>query len=131
MRGIGHWLTRRAALSSQKIAVIDGPRRFNYQQLNLRVNQLARTLREAGLRKGDRLSMLALNCLEWVEAVMAAAKLGLILVPLNWRLTPAELGYQLADSQTRHLIFEPGLHDLARQLAPADGPGRAVGAGRG
>eukprot|EP01022_Parablepharisma_sp_SALTPOND_P036233 TRINITY_DN9817_c0_g1_i1.p1 TRINITY_DN9817_c0_g1~~TRINITY_DN9817_c0_g1_i1.p1 ORF type:complete len:1018 (-),score=210.37 TRINITY_DN9817_c0_g1_i1:52-3105(-) len=117
MGGIGLWLTRRAVLCPEREAVVDGPRRLSYAQLNKRVNQLARALGAAGLRRGDRLSMLALNCLEWVEAVMAAAKLGLILVPLNWRLTPTELAYQLADSQTRHLIFEPGLYDLAGQAA--------------
>ncbi|MCB2227705.1 MAG: long-chain fatty acid--CoA ligase [Desulfarculaceae bacterium] len=119
MGGIGHWLTRRAVLSAERIAVIDGERRISYSRLNQRVNQLARALAEGGLRRGDRLSMLALNCLEWVEAVMATAKLGVILVPLNWRLTPAELIYQLSDSQTRHLIFAPGLEDLAAQITPA------------
>jgi len=121
MVGIGQWLTRRAELCPQREAVVDGDRRVNYAQLNQRVNQLARVLGGAGLRRGDRLSMLALNCLEWVEAVMAAAKLGLVLVPLNWRLTPAELGYQLADSQARHLIFEPGLEELARRIAEEAG----------
>ncbi len=117
MAGIGQWLARRAVVCPEREAVVDGDRRVNYAQLNQRVNQLARVLGQAGLKRGDRLSMLALNCLEWVEAVMAAAKLGLVLVPLNWRLTPSELGYQLADSQARHLIFEPGLEDLARQVA--------------
>ncbi|MCF8033125.1 MAG: long-chain fatty acid--CoA ligase [Desulfarculaceae bacterium] len=116
MGGIGQWLTRRAVLCPQREAVVDGSRRLTYAQLNQRTNQLARALQARGLVRGDRVAMLALNCHQWLEAVMATAKLGLVLVPLNWRLAPAELRYQLADSQTRHLIHEPGLSDLAAQV---------------
>ena len=51
--------------------------------------------------------MLAYNCLEYVEVIFAAAKLGLMLVPLNWRLSPAELAFNLSDSGTETLFFDP------------------------
>ena len=60
--------------------------------------------------------MLSYNCLEFVEVIMAAAKLGLILTPLNWRLTPAELGFIMTDSGTKVLIFDPELAPLADGL---------------
>jgi fatty-acyl-CoA synthase len=116
MRGIGYWLTRREVLCPDKEAVVDGPRRLTYRQLNRRVNRLARALAAQGLSCGDRIAMLSYNCLEYVEIIMATAKLGLILVPLNWRLTGAELGFQMNDSDTHVLVFDPELAPLAEAV---------------
>ncbi len=116
VRGIGYWLTKRELLTPDKEAVVDGERRLNYRQLNRRVNRLCRALAAQGLRHGDRLAILAYNCLEFIEVIMASAKLGLILVPLNWRLTPAELGFIMSDSGAETLIFEPDLADQAQGL---------------
>jgi fatty-acyl-CoA synthase len=112
MPGIGLWLTKRELLTPGKEAVVDRGRRLNYRQLNRRVNCLSRALQGSGLKGGDRVSILAYNCLEFVEVIMAAAKLGLILVPLNWRLTPAELGFILNDSGAETLLFDPDLATL-------------------
>ena len=111
--GIGSWLTKRALLTPDKEAVVDAERRLNYNQLNRRVNRLARTLQASGLQLGDRISILAYNCIEFVEVIMAAAKLGLILVPLNWRLTPTELAFNLNDSGAETLFFDADLAELA------------------
>lgn len=116
MRGIGFWLEKREEIAPQKEAVVDGQRRLSYRQLNRRVNRLARALQAQGLAQGDRLAMVAPNCLEWLEVIMACAKLGLILVPLNLRLTPIELAFQLEDSGARTLIFDPELEGLARGI---------------
>ena len=114
VRGIGYWLTKRELLTPDKEAVVDGERRVNYRQLNRRVNRLCRALAAQGLMYGDRVAILAYNCLEFIEVIMASAKLGLILVPLNWRLTPAELGFIINDSGAETLIFEPELAELAQ-----------------
>ena len=114
--GIGSWLIKRELLTPHKEAVVDGGRRLSYEQLNRRVNRLAGALQQEGLVKGDRISILAYNCLEFVEVIMAAAKLGLILVPLNWRLTPSELTFMLQDSGTETLFFDPELAETAREL---------------
>ncbi len=106
MAGIGFWLTRRELLHGGREAVVDGHRRLSYQALNGRVNQLARSLQSMGLRQGDRCAVLAYNCVEFVETLFAAAKLGLIVVPLNWRLAPAELAFILSDSSTETLLFD-------------------------
>ena len=111
--GIGSWLTKRALLTPDKEAVVDGEKRLNYLQLNRRVNRLASALHAAGLRLGDRVSILSYNCLEFVEVIMAAAKLGLILVPLNWRLTPTELAFNLNDSGAETLFYDADLVKLA------------------
>lgn len=116
MRGIGFWLTKREEIAPEKEAVVDGGRRLSYRQLNRRVNRLAHALQAQGLGRGDRLALLSYNSLECIEVIMASAKLGLILVPLNWRLTAAELSFQLGDSEAQTLIFDPELEELAQGI---------------
>jgi len=113
-QGIGFWLTKRGMLTPEKEAVVDGGRRLSYGQLNGRVNRLAGAFQGMGLKSGDRISILSYNCLEYVEVIMAAAKLGLILVPLNWRLTPVELAFNLTDSGSETLVFDPELARLTQ-----------------
>ena len=115
-QGIGFWLTKREILTPEKEAVVDGPRRVNYRGLNRRVNRLSRGLQSMGMKSGDRLGILAYNSLEFVETLMAAAKLGLMVVPLNWRLTPNELGFIMGDSDAEALVFDPALEGLAQGL---------------
>ncbi|MCF8146816.1 MAG: o-succinylbenzoate--CoA ligase [Deltaproteobacteria bacterium] len=112
--GIGSWLTKRQLLTPAEEAVVDGEKHLTYCQLNQRVNRLAHGLQALGVQSGDRISILAYNCSEFVEVIMAAAKLGAILVPLNWRLTPAELSYILNDSVAHMLFFHPELATLAQ-----------------
>ncbi len=119
--GIGSWLTKRAVLTPDKEAVVDGERRFTYRELNGRVNRLSKVLQGLGLRGGDRLSILSVNCVEYVETIMAAAKLGVMLVPLNWRLTSTELAFILKDSGAKGLLFHPDLTDAAKSLKAESG----------
>ncbi|GAB6064472.1 o-succinylbenzoate--CoA ligase [Deferrisoma palaeochoriense] len=119
MEGIGWWLRKREELSADREAVVDGDRRLTYRDLNRRVNRAARALQALGVKPGDRVGLLAYNRAEFVEVIFATAKLGAILVPLNWRLTAPELDYILTDSGTETLLFDPGLEDLARELRAA------------
>ena len=105
MQGIGFWLAQREKLSGDHEALVQGPRRLTYRELNRRVNRLAAWLLKAGLKREDRCAYLAYNSIEVVELIFAAAKTGLILVPLNWRLAAKELAFILADSGTETLFF--------------------------
>jgi len=116
MAGIGFWLAKRELLQGERDAVVDGRRRLSYRTLNRRVNQLARALQSMGLKQGDRIAILAYNGLEYVETIFAAAKLGLILVPLNWRLALAELAFILSDSTTETLLFDSEFSGTAEAL---------------
>jgi fatty-acyl-CoA synthase len=125
-QGIGFWLTKRAFLNGDREAVVDGNRRISYRKLNGRVNRLSRALQGLGLKPGDRCALLAYNCLEYAEVIFAAAKLGLLLVPLNWRLSPAELAFNLSDSGTETLIFDPGFGRLIPGLVDQTGVRRLL-----
>jgi fatty-acyl-CoA synthase len=116
LQGIGSWVKKRAVLSADREAVVDGDRRLSYLELNQRVNRLAIALQRLGLKHGDRCGILAYNCLEYVEVIFAAAKLGLILVPLNWRLSPAELVFNLSDSGTDLLFYDIEFNEVAVQI---------------
>ncbi|MFA5788196.1 MAG: long-chain fatty acid--CoA ligase, partial [Actinomycetota bacterium] len=77
-----------------------------YQELNERSERLAVWLLASGLRRGDRVATLTANRPEHVELFFACAKAGLVLVPLNWRLAPAELAYQLDDAEVAAVFFQ-------------------------
>jgi fatty-acyl-CoA synthase len=117
-QGIGFWLSKRHLLHPEKEAVVDGDRRLTYRALDERVNRLSNALTALGLAYGDRCGILAYNCAEYVEVIFAAAKLGLILVPLNWRLSPAELAFHLNDSASCLLFFDASFAETVNALKP-------------
>jgi fatty-acyl-CoA synthase len=110
--GIGSWLVKRAFLTPAKEAVVDSEKRLSYLELNRRVNRLSHALLGMDLKIGDRVAILSYNRVAFLEVIMAAAKLGLILVPLNWRLTAPELAFILNDSGAQTLLFDAGLVEL-------------------
>jgi len=116
VQNIGYWLTKRKILNAAKEAVVDGNRRLTYGELECKSNQLAQGLQQMGVRHGDRCAILAYNCLEYVMAIFATAKLGVIIVPLNWRLSIPELAFNLNDSGTETLIYDKSFEDTAKDL---------------
>jgi len=102
---VGYITRKRADMHPDKTAIIFEDQPITYKELNDGVNRCAHLLQRKGIRKGDRIAVVLLNCVEFLEAFFAAAKLGAIFVPLNWRLTPPELEYQLNDCGARMLLF--------------------------
>lgn len=121
MQGIWHWMERRDAITPHRLAVVDGERRVTYRDLARRVRGLAAGLGSRGVGRGDRVAMLSHNRLEYLEMLFALARIGAILVPLNWRLTPPELAYQLGDSAPALLIADQEHEDLAGEALSAAG----------
>lgn len=105
---IGCIATKRAILTPHKPALIYEDRPITYKELNDGANRFAHYLKEKGIKKGDRISVLLRNCPEFFELYFAAAKLGLIFVSLNFRLVGPELEYQLNNSDSGALVF----HDV-------------------
>ena len=104
---IGHFVSKRARLSPGLEAFVDADtdRRFTFAELNDRVNRTAHVLEAAGVERGDRVGLLMMNSVEFEETFFAVAKLGAVVVPLNWRLVPDELTFILSDAGTSTLVF--------------------------
>ena len=109
-------LTQHAERLPDKIAVQDLARAMTYAQWNERACRLAHALCGIGLAKGDRFAVLAYNCVEWMEIYAAAAKAGLVAVPVNFRLLGAEIRYLIEDSGAKALIVQSDLLDRAEEI---------------
>jgi acyl-CoA synthetase (AMP-forming)/AMP-acid ligase II len=119
--GIGSWVAGRAFRAPESMALIDGDtgRRRTFAELHARTSALADALHQRGVRHGDRVAMLAFNSPEFIEVLLAAAKLGAITVPVNFRLTAGEVRYALTDSGASVLLYSSQLAAVAK--AAADG----------
>ena len=88
---MGEALTRNAALHPDKCGAQDLARSMTFREWNRRSCRLANAFLGLGLAKGDRIAVLAYNCVEWMEIYAAVAKAGLIAVPVNFRLREEEI----------------------------------------
>ena len=114
MRGIlnlGEIVAAHARLRPQKIGARDSRRALSFAQWNSRASRLANALLGLGLRKGDRVAVLAYNRVEWMEIYVALAKAGLVTVPLNFRLVGPEIKYIAEHCEARAFIAEDELID--------------------
>lgn len=106
---IGDWIGRRAQLTPEKVALINtlnGNRTITYREWSRSVNRTARFLRDRlGVRKGDRVAVLAHNCVEYLDIWFALGRIGAILQNLNWRLTPRELQELVVDGAPVGLVY--------------------------
>lgn len=110
---IGQVLAAHARLRPNAVGARDLDRSLTYAQWNERACRLANGLLGLGLRKGDRVAVLAYNRLEWAEIYAAVAKAGLVVVPINFRLTAAEAAFIVNDSGAKLLIVEDALLGIA------------------
>ncbi len=104
---IGLFLGKRAHLNPDMEAVVDTAtaRRLSYLEIDLRANKLANAMRDLGVKKGDRVAILMMNGIEYFESFIGLAKIGAVVVPLNWRLVANELSYILKDAGATALIY--------------------------
>ena len=98
---LGQMLAVQARLQPDKMGVRDLERAMTFRQWNERACRLANALLGMGLEKGNRVAVLAYNCIEWAEIYAATAKAGLIAVPINFRLTAKEAAYVIGNSEDR------------------------------
>ena len=112
------WIGHHADIAPDREALIDDGRdlRITYGDLEDRVRRLAAWMRAEGVGEGERVAILAGNTTDVFEALFACAKLGAILVPLNWRLAVPELQFIVDDCRPRLLLYEGGLTESADPL---------------
>jgi fatty-acyl-CoA synthase len=112
---VNDFLRRAARLYPTKTAIVDGKDRYSYADYAARVEGFARALTGLGLKQGDRVCMLSPNSHFFLESFYATSQLGVILVPLNYRLVPEDHRYiidhagvkaVIADYDHTHLVDE-------------------------
>lgn len=96
---LGTLLPRHARYRGDHLAIQFGDRRLTFREFNACVNRLANALVDAGARKGDRVATMLPNCLEQLEFYWAAAKVGIVAVPMSPLLQPAGLKSLLQDCE--------------------------------
>src|SRR5882757_8264271 len=111
------FLRRSAYVYPEKVAVVDGDRRFSYRDLANRSWRLANALRSAGLSKGDRVATLLFNSAPMLEAHFGVPAAGGILVAINHRLSSREVGYILEHTGARYLLLDAELQPVVAPLA--------------
>lgn len=116
---ISYQLGQRAAAHPHALALIYGRTRRTYAQLYERACRLASGLLALGVVRGDRIAVVLHNGPQFIEALFAAAKIGAIFVPLNFRLQAAELARQIASLDPRVLMASTQLKDRLLQPGPA------------
>ena len=100
-------IERNAAFAPDKPAIRSEGETLSYAAFNARIEQTARALKsELGVGRGDRVAILSLNRPDYLVLLYACARLGAIMVPLNWRLAAAEQLFILSDAAAKVLLLE-------------------------
>jgi fatty-acyl-CoA synthase len=121
--GIGSWPARRARMTPQRTALRFQGRSWTHGELYQRTEALSRALQRMGVHPGDRVAYLGNNHPAFLETLFAVGHLGAIFVPLNTRLSAAEIAYMLDDSGSAVLLVGA---ELAATAADAVGGGSPV-----
>jgi O-succinylbenzoic acid--CoA ligase len=112
------WLRQRARLSPDRLALVAGSDQWTFCELDRRVDQASRRLFALGVRKGERVGLLMRNGVNFAVLVHALSRIGAVLVPLNTRLAPPEIVWQIQDSGAVALIYDQ--HNSSSALAISD-----------
>jgi acyl-CoA synthetase (AMP-forming)/AMP-acid ligase II len=93
------FLTIAASICPDRDCAVFEGKRYTFAQVNERSNRLANALAGLGVKKGDRVAILQVNCSQYLEAYYSVAKVGAIVVPLNFRAKQEELTYMLTNAE--------------------------------
>jgi len=112
------FLSISCAICPERTLMIFEGQRWSYVHTNERVNKLADSLRRHGVKKGDRIAMLEVNCNQYIEAYFAAAKLGAIFVPLNFRAKVEELFYMISNVEAKMILVGDRYLEMVNDMLP-------------
>jgi acyl-CoA synthetase (AMP-forming)/AMP-acid ligase II len=108
---VGKILDKACKKYKNNVAFKIGGRAFTYEAFELAVNRLANGFLSLGLKKGDRIVLMTTNCIEYIYADFAAAKAGLVKVPLNVMLALKDVDYRIKDSEAKAVILDEFFYD--------------------
>jgi len=120
---IGAWSERRAALTPDRVGLVDATtgERYTYAALDRRANRASRLLRRHGVERDDRVAVVSRNRPEVVDLFLSTAKTGSVLAPLSHRLAPPELSALLDRVDPTLLVVEtPFLDETRAALTEVD-----------
>ncbi len=121
-------IARNAAFTPDKTAIRFNGDILTYRAFHDRIEATGRALKsELGVRRGDRVAILSLNHPDYLVLLYACARLGAILVPMNWRLAVAEQVFILSDATLTVLVLQKAFEALLPQMQTAMPNARAVG----
>jgi acyl-CoA synthetase (AMP-forming)/AMP-acid ligase II len=115
---LGEILRFNARIFPDKIGARDLERAMTFRLWNARSCRLANALLGSGLAKGDRVAVLAYNCVEWLEIYAATAKAGLVAVPINFRLVGDEIRYIVENCEAAAFIVQDDLLEPVERVRP-------------
>jgi fatty-acyl-CoA synthase len=118
---VGDLLRRTALRYPDKLAVVAGERRVTYAEFDQSVNRCAHALAAQGLSHGDRLALLSHNCWQYAVLVYATARLGAVLVPVNFMLGAEEIAFILGHSGASGMVTESALAPTAEKAIASAG----------
>ena len=114
---IDRWIVDGAARHPEKLALECGAVSYSYAAFADEIGARANALTRAGIGRGDRVAWYGLNDAEVFVLLFACARIGAILVPLNWRLAEAEVATIVADCAPKLVIHDGHFAEAARRLA--------------
>ena len=115
------FLTIAASIVPDRAAISFEGKKITFSQVNQRANRLANAFKKLGIKKGDRVAILQVNTNQFPETYFATAKLGAIMVPLNFRAKGDELSYMLSNAEAKVLLVGDRYVEMANSLR-ADAP---------
>ncbi|MBN9739150.1 o-succinylbenzoate--CoA ligase [Pseudonocardia sp. P1] len=116
---LGQWIARRGARDPEAVALVDAAtdEQTTYGELERRIGGRAAALRALGVRRGDRVALLGLNSVDYLEILFAVARAGAVAVPINYRLSAPEVGYIFDDARPTVVVHDATFAPLAKAAA--------------
>lgn len=114
-------IQRNAKVQKDRTAWISGEERISHLEFLEKTDRLACGLMNAGLTRGDRIGILAQNSMEYAYLYGAAAKIGAVMLPINWRLQPEEVEYVISDGEPKIFFAGSEFQKLAGEIIPKFG----------
>ncbi|MCL5405356.1 MAG: long-chain-fatty-acid--CoA ligase [Deltaproteobacteria bacterium] len=109
---VGHYLALNARRHPEKLALTHNDRTYTYDELNRTVNRMANGLRELGIQKGEKVALMLTNTDAFPISYYALAKIGAVIVPMNFRLVAGEVGYILKQSESIAVIADDAFEQI-------------------